>query len=163
MKKYFSFMLVLVLLTFFVNTTLVEAKACSGVLQAPDIPQIYSNQGHHVTLKTDSDSCYGSNTEVWFSNIQNLPADYPTHGGQMMTAYLYEEDPPGNPDEIVKQYLGVFSGRVMYNLYLSKTITPGLIDSTGDQYCELYMDYSMSGTIGGPVLKKLLNYQMCMK
>lgn len=137
---------------------------CEYGLQAPQIAQVVAtNRGKIVHLKTSADSCYGSNTSVYFSNYGTLPTWYVPNSGTIIHGYLWEEDPDGDDDELVKYYIGRFKGRVLNEFFLQETIRPGIIDSQGDQNCELYMTFSISGTTGGsPIPQGLFYYSICM-
>ena len=79
--------------------------------------------------------------------------------------YLYEDDPPSSePDELVKKYLFRVINRVITDAYLLNTFTPGNIDSTGDQTCELYLQ--IGGLTGQccniPMQKTVFDYNICM-
>ncbi len=76
---------------------------------------------------------------------------------------LTQEDPAGNDDERVKEYVGTAMGRVLTIFELSQTYITGNIDSEGDQTCELYLDFVISGKYGGPTVEKsLFNYSVCI-
>lgn len=165
MKKLISIIILLAIGAFFLKSINVSARECKNGLQAPEIPQggwIYNN-GELVSLKTSADSCYGSNTAVYFHNFGSLPASYADKIGTVLYGVLMEEDPGDDADERVKEYHGRFNGRVLTDIYLDSTITPGIIDSQGDQNCELYMKYSISGVPGGkPIDAGLFYYNICM-
>lgn len=165
-KVVFSLALVLTVVGIFWGNDIVAfAKECTAFYKAPKIPQVTVNRGHSINLTTAADSCYGSNTEVWFYNFGSAPNDVViTPGATVVWVELYEEDPPGDDDEWVKEYAGFFSGKVLTEFRLVKTIRPGIIDSQGDQNCEFYMTFSLSGYTGGPEIPEgLFDYQMCMK
>ncbi|MCI9434921.1 MAG: hypothetical protein HFI86_06605 [Bacilli bacterium] len=164
MKKVIGMTFLLVVGVFFLKNTNVSARDCEVGLQAPNIPQAYDyKNGNLVSLKTSADSCYGSNTAVYFHNFGSLPASYADKIGTVLYGDLMEEDPGDNPDEKVKEYRGYFNGRVLTDINLSRTVTPGIIDSQGDQTCELYMRFSISGVPGGPAIPAgLFYYNICM-
>ena len=150
---------------FFAGVMNTSARTCEYGLQAPQIPQGYAeNKGHLVELQTSANVCKGSNTSVYFSSFGSLPSWYTPSSGTIVHAYLVEDDPPSSePDERVKYYIGFFSGRVLTDFRLQVTITPGNIDSTGDQTCELYMLFSISGWTGEPAIPQgLFYYNICM-
>lgn len=66
-----------------VNLTIVEAKDCTEIYAAPHVYQVapYVNTTRDG-LYTSYDSCYGSNTEVWFSDM--------THFCATLSALLFE-------------------------------------------------------------------------
>lgn len=164
MKKNIGIIFILILTIVFGNVQKVSAKTCSGNLYAPQIGQVIpTNKGQTVALTTTAIACKGSNTEVWYSNFGSLPTSYTPSSGTVVYGSLYEEDPPGNPDELVKTYTGRFSGRVLTDFTLQLINTPGNIDSEGDQTCELYMTFYISGTYGGTAIpERLFDYNMCM-
>jgi len=164
MKKNMGLLIALVLTISFGEVQEVSAKTCSGNLYAPQIGQVVAtNKGQTINLTTTASACKGSNTEVWYSNLGSLPTIYIPSSGTVVYGSLYEEDPPGNPDELVKSYIGWFSGRVLTDFTLQTTNTPGNIDSEGDQTCELYMTFYISGTYGGTAIpERLFDYNMCM-
>lgn len=150
---------------FFVGVVNVSARTCEYGLQAPQIPQGYAeNKGHLVELQTAASACKGSNTSVYFSSFGSLPSWYTPSSGTIVHGYLTEDDPPAyEPDERVKYYIGFFSGRVLTDFQLNKTINSGNIDSEGDQTCELYMNFSISGITGEPAIPQgLFYYNICM-
>ncbi len=165
MKKLIGITILLAIGVFFLKSTNVSARDCEVGLPAPQIPQggwIYNN-GNLVSLKTSADSCYGSNTAVYFHNFGSLPASYADKIGTVLYGDLMEEDPGDDADEKVKDYRGYFNGRVLTDIVLNNTITSGIIDSQGDQNCELYMRYSISGVAGAdPIPAGLFHYNICM-
>lgn len=144
--------------------TTVSARECKYGLQAPQLPQGYAfNKGHLVKLKTTASACKGTNTAVYFSNFGSLPSWFVPTGGTIVNADLNEEDPAEyKPDELVKVYAGLFSGRVLTDFQLLRTVTPGNIDSEGDQTCELYMSFNIAGNGTQPVPQGLFYYSICM-
>lgn len=165
MKRNIFIFFVALYSTLFIGIVNTMAKECSYGLQAPEIPQPYNtNKGHTVVLKTSASACKGINTEVWFSKFGTLPSWYVPSNGTIIHADLMEDDPPGNDDELVKYYIGYFSGRTLVDFKLSKIFIEGNIDSEGDQTCELYMNFMISGTQNGkPIPQGLFYYDICMK
>lgn len=164
MKTKHLSLLVFALFVFILSGNFVQAKTCSLIKAAPYLAEAYTVPYVRVdkeTLTTAADSCYGSNTEVWFSSIKTMPDSW-THDTGYIHIDLYEEDPEGNDDERVKYYVGFVEGKVITSIQLIATNTPGLIDSTGDQQCELYLRFSTSGTTGRYINKSLFNYKICM-
>lgn len=165
MRKKFIIIGIFAIGLFFSGSFNVYARECTWGLQAPQIPQGYAeNKGNVVNLKTTASACKGVNTAVYFSKFGSLPNWYTPSSGTIVHGYLMEDDPPAyEPDERVKYYIGFFTGRVLTDFQLNKTITPGNIDSEGDQTCELYMNFSISGTTGGtPIPQGLFYYGICM-
>ncbi|MDD3409125.1 MAG: hypothetical protein PHX85_05795, partial [Methanobacteriaceae archaeon] len=80
-------------------------------------------------------------------------------------AELWEEDPPGNAHEKVKTYRGYNSGYTLLSWTYIGITTSGLIDSTGDQTCELYMKFKIETIDTSPFTimdSDLFRYTMCM-
>ncbi|MBR3523980.1 MAG: hypothetical protein IKN87_04815 [Bacilli bacterium] len=143
----------------------VNAADCAYGLQAPQIPQGYAyNSGDLVHLHTSYSACKGVNTAVYFGGFGSLPNWFEPTPNTVVHGDLMEWDPQEYaPNETVKHYYGTFTGRTLTNFYLSSTVTPGNIDSEGDQTCELYMDFSISGFNGGtPIPQGLFYYGICM-
>lgn len=114
-------------------------------------------------LKTNQDACMGNFTSVYFSAFRTFPESYPYLDAKF-NVWLYEEDPPGNDDELVKKYIFRVLNRVITEAYLLSTVTPGKIDSAGDQTCELYLQ--IGGLTGQccniPMQKTVFDYKICM-
>lgn len=164
MKK-ISLLIVGLYIALFCFKANVNAADCAYGLQAPQIPQGYSeNYGQVKALHTNDTQCKGVNTAVYFGSFGSLPNWYVPVSGTIVSAWLIEDDPPASePDERVKSYIGTFTGRTLTDFYLLNTITPGAIDSAGDQTCELYMAFSITGMDGGtPIPAGLFYYSMCM-
>lgn len=164
MKK-MSLLIVGLYIALFCFKSSVNAADCAYGLQAPQIPQGYAtNSGNVVNLYTSYSACKGVNTAVYFGSFGSLPNWYVPDSNTVVHGYLMEDDPPASePDETVKHYYGTFTGRTLTNFYLAATITSGNIDSEGDQKCELYMDFSISGFNGGtPIPQGLFYYSICM-
>lgn len=162
MKKILLSLFILGTICFGVKT--VSARECEYGLQAPELPQGYAfNRGHLAKLKTTASACKGTNTAVYFSNFKSLPSWFVPTGGTIVNALLNEEDPPEyKPDELVKKYAGLFTGRTLTEFVLLNTVTPGNIDSEGDQTCELYMTFNIAGNGTRPVPQGLFSYSICM-
>ncbi|MDD2435563.1 MAG: hypothetical protein PHO63_04840 [Bacilli bacterium] len=163
MKKNVLFLCLFAFGLLFVGAQQVNAT-CSGGLQAPQIAQVVAtNKGLTTSLTTTASACKGSNTAVWFSNFGTLPNWYQPSSGTIVHGHLWEDDPVGNPDERVKYYIGWFEGRVLTDFWLQETYITGNIDSEGDQTCELYMTFFISGTYGDPPIPQgLFYYNQCM-
>lgn len=145
------------------NVVNVKAKDCTEIHAAPHVYQVapYVNT-KHFGLYTSYDSCYGSNTEVWFSSFTFLP-DSVTNSVDPIWVDLMEGDPEGNEDELVKQYAVRIIGRTATDAQLIRTVTAGLIDSEGDKKAELYLRMVSGGRQGLSIEKSMFNYQICMK
>lgn len=163
MRKY-------VLLTFLFLTTLflfgaekVDAKTCTGYKPAPYMYEVSPEvKVIPESLQTADNVCKGSNTEVWFSAFRSLPASYPYQDGAIHVR-LWEDDPDGNEDEQVKYYIGTFYNKVVTEFWLNDTFITGNIDSVGDQTCELYLEFVISGRCCNyPVRATLFDYNICM-
>lgn len=164
MKKLTLTLLFTIAILFVACIENVEAKACTGPKPAPYMYEVSPwVKGPTYNLKTAASACKGSNTEVWFSAFRSLPTSTTTADGVIYVA-LWEEDPPGNDDERVKQYLGQYYNRVITTFYLNYTSIAGNIDSEGDQTCELYLMFE--GTTGTccnkPIKSTLFDYNICM-
>lgn len=127
-------------------------------------PQIYTSGAWRkdttYNITTSAASCYGSNTSVTFS-----PGAYIPMGRFYINGQLWEEDPAGNADEHVKNYQGYNSGYSLISWQIVSTVTSGLIDSTGDQTCELYMKYQIDLIDASPFTimdTDLFRYTMCI-
>lgn len=167
MKKRLVYSLILVITCMFIGLTNVSAKECTAHLQAPQIPQYPNwNIGHIVSLKTAANVCKGSNTEAWFSSFGTLPSWYTPGGGGVIWIELYEDDPAGNDDERVKEYVAHLNGRVISSVEIYRTYITGNIDSQGDQTCELYIrtqiSQNASGSIYTAIPQGMFNYRLCM-
>ncbi|MDD2377709.1 MAG: hypothetical protein PHD10_02750 [Bacilli bacterium] len=149
---------------FLISVENVQAKTCSGQKPAPYMYEVSPwVNGPIFPLTTAASACKGSNTEVWFNAFRSLPADTTVADGVIYVA-LWEDDPPGNDDERVKAYYGLFYNRVVTDFYLDYTSITGNIDSEGDQTCELYLVFE--GITGEccniPVRATLFDYNICM-
>lgn len=127
-------------------------------------PQIYTNgtwkKDGTFNVNTSLDSCYGSNTAVYFSDGSYLPM-----GRFNINAQLWEEDPPGNADEQIKNYQGYNSGYSLITWQYLNTVNSGKVDSTGDQTCELYMKFQIATIDPSPFTimdTNLFKYTMCI-
>ena len=163
MKKSLFFAALLTLFLTFVGTYDVSAKSCTKIKA---IPHMYQVAPEKTTLPSDplttsENTCKGTNTEVWFSSIKSMPDNWNYATGTIHIK-LYEEDPPGNPDELVKTYYGSVVNKTITSITLSSVDTPGNIDSVGDQTCELYLQFYSSGKYGASIEKSLFNRQICM-
>lgn len=163
MKKYGLPLLLIAFALFIFGVENVHAAQCSDQYYNPWMTQGWATDkvGPKVSLKTSAASCYGSDTQVWFSGFQSLPPNYP-NGSGWIYVNLYEDDPDGNADEHVKEYIGYITNRVITTFTLNYTYTPGIIDSSGDQYCELYCTFGISGNQGQYMEKNIFLYKMCM-
>lgn len=163
MKKSF----LLLAFTFVCMLTFAQRVDASSCYYGQPSPDLYVNGSWRKEptrkLTTTADSCYGTNASVIFSPGSHLPM-----GRFYIHARLYEEDPDGNDDEMVKTYRGYNPNT--YDLVSWEVIsvdTPGKIDSTGDQTCELYMKFQIedidNSTAPFKVVKaNLFKYTMCM-
>ena len=142
----------------------VDAKQCSSILQGTELNQGYpTNRGNVVYLNTSDTVCKGKNTEVWFSGFGTLPSWHAGGPSAVLYADLFDEDQPYSTDDFIKEYFGGFEGRVLTTFYLQSTIKPEAFENEGDTRCELYMQFHISGVIGGdPIPQGLFYYQMCM-
>lgn len=127
-------------------------------------PEIYTNgTWRKDTMRktlTTADSCYGTNSSVYFSDGSVLPM-----GRFNVHAELWEEDPAGNDDEKVKTYKGYNSGYTLMTWTYLGITTSGLIDGSGDQTCELYMRFKIELIDASPYTimdSDLFKYTMCM-
>lgn len=154
---------IIIMFSFFmIGFEKVEARTCSGIYAAPHLYQVSPDvRSNTYNLQTAYNQCLGSNTEVWFSSIKSMPDNWNFASGNLWIN-LWEEDPAGNDDEHVKQYVGYITNKTITSIQLNKTITPGAIDSAGDQTCELYLKFGSSGQYGLTIEKSLFNYQVCM-
>lgn len=163
MKKTLSFIGIVIFTFLFFGINNVDAKTCSNIYAAPHLYQVSPDvRSGTYNLTTSYNQCLGSNTEVWFSSIKSMPDSWYFSSGTLWIN-LWEEDPAGNDDEHVKEYIGSITNKTITNIYLNRTITPGAIDSAGDQTCELYLKFGSSGKYGLTIEKSLFNYQVCMK
>lgn len=162
MKKRMPILLILIAVMFAMGIQKVEAKSCSGVQAAPHMFQVSPyKKAPTFNLQTAQNVCKGSNTEVWFSGIKSLPDSW-TYASGNLWIDLFEEDPAGNDDEHVKSYIGWITNKTITSIVLDGTVTPGNIDSVGDQTCELYLRMVSSGQYGKSIEKSLFNYNICM-
>lgn len=158
MKKVFLIMILFI--CGFISIGTVDAACEYGVPS----PQIYTNgtwkKDGTFNVQTSADSCYGSNTAVYFSDGSYLPM-----GRFNINAQLWEEDPLGNADEHVKNYQGYNSGYSLISWTFVNIVTSGKIDSTGDQTCELYMKFQIVTIDPSPFTimdTNLFKYTMCI-
>lgn len=164
MKKDYKKIFLVIICIIGVFCSIVEAKTCTEIYAAPYIFEVFPDKKSDIYyLNTSENTCMGYNTEVWFSSFKSLPERWAEYGTGYLYVSLYEEDPDGNPDERVKDYVGYVTNRVITSMELNKIVTPGAIDSEGDQQCELYLTFGSSGYQGRAINTSLFNYQICMK
>lgn len=157
MKKKF---ILLLFACMFIFTSKVNAACEYGIPS----PEIYTNgswtSDYIKNVKTSSDSCYGRNAKVTFSSGSYLPA-----GRFYIHGELYEDDPPGNDDELIKTYKGYNNGYNLISWEVGKEYNMGKVDSPGDQTCELYMKFKIETIDASPytIMKRdLFRYTMCI-
>lgn len=142
----------------------VQAKTCTDYQPAPYMYEVAPDvKGPTFDLTTEADACKGSNTEVWFRGYRAFPSNYEIQDGAIHVR-LWEEDPEGNDDEQVKYYMGTFYNKVITEFRLLNTFITGNIDSAGDQKCELYLTFAISGLKCCYVEFKasVFDYNICM-
>lgn len=162
MKKNILLSFVFIASLFVLGTSEVNAKSCSGIKAAPHMYQVAPTvRVDTEPLTTAYGTCKGSNTEVWFSSPQTLPNSW-TYANGVIWIDLYEEDPPGNADEHVKEYAGMVENKTIWEFRLVRTLEYDNIDSEGDSTCELYLTFYSSGYQGYTIDKSLFNYKICM-
>lgn len=162
MKKLIT--LSVIILFIFMTSIKVSAKSCTGYKPAPYFYEVAPDKKDTTySLKTSANQCLGSNTSVYFTNFRSFPNTYMS-GTTVFHVTLKEEDPPGNDDESVKSYLFVVRNRIIDEVRLDKVLTPGAIDSAGDQTCELYLLFwGATGTCCyNEIRKSVLDYNICM-
>ena len=141
----------------------VDAREYSDYLVNPHMNQVAPpTYGVEAALGTTADSCYAVNAAVIFTGFKTLPTSFgATDASVHMT--LYENDQAPNEDEIIKRYQAVYADSECYKVIVGDIFTTGVLDSTGDQTCELIMDFVMSGHYYGPRIEStILTYRMFM-
>ena len=161
MKKVSLFMIAMAVILF--NAPLMTFAQCTGYQPAPYFYEVSPARNTSIySLTTSANTCYGSNTAVWFANFRSFPESYTYDAKFNIT--LYESDPEGNDDERVKTYFARVQNRVITDLYLQTIHTTGAIDSVGDQTCELYLSFhSATGVCCyHQISASVLDYNICM-
>lgn len=144
-----------------VGTTRVSAKECGDIVAAPHMYQVAPTvSGQKFNLHTAQSTCYGYNTEVWYSSFKSLPDSWTFSSGNLWMD-LYEAD-VNNADDHVKSYVGWITNKTITSIDVLKVITSGAIDSSGDNQAELYLTFYSSGYYGYSIEKSLFNYKICM-
>lgn len=165
MKKIVLVTTILLFITISIFPKTTHAKTCTNYQPQPYFYQVAPDVTTPVYhLQTASNVCQGTNTEVWFRAFRTFPESY-GYLDAKFDVWLYEDDPADSePDELVKKYIFRVINRVITEAYLLDTPTPGNIDSTGDQTCELYLQ--IGGLTGQccyiPMEKTVFDYNICM-
>ncbi len=94
------------------------------------------------SLKTKYTTITGPHCYVYFSDRTDLPSYFASTNDRIMHISLYEEDAGNNADDLVKLYTYKFKGRLMDGVTWELK-DPGNIDSSGDQYGELYLQFML--------------------
>lgn len=121
----------------------VSARECTYGNPAPHLYFDKSwTYGQTFDLHTSASSCLAENIEVYFD------WNYEKIGNALVSveAYLMEEDEDPNPDDFAKSYEGIIYKRWSYDSWERKEVQSGNLDSAGDQKCELYMKFRLTGT-----------------
>lgn len=162
MKKIISFTFLFVISLLLFGFEPAEAKECTGYKAAPYMYQVSPLTNTSIyKLKTAQNVCKGSNTEVYFRAFRAAPSSFPSDDITVRVS-LKEDDPEGNTDETVKNYVLYGWNRTISEISYT-TVTAGNIDSQGDQTCELYLQMCTSGTCcNREVRATLFDYQICM-
>ncbi len=166
MKRKIGMMIFVVTLAFIIGTQNVEARNYSPYYQSPYMYQIYPIvQGDVASVKTSYNTCRSENSGVLFSGFKTLPSYYPYSDGVLVHMNFYEDDPPASePDEHIKKYTAVYFDREISEVQISGYSGDRNIDSAGDQTCELYLTFYISGNQGGtPITQSLFTYRMFME
>ncbi len=163
MKKVFLSFGAFFLLTILLSSQHVFAQNCSGWQGNPYMYQVSPDvKSPTFKLKTEASACKGANTAVYFGAFRSLPDSYQIHN-PVIWVDLYEEDPPGNADEHVKAYAVRYFNRVVSDVVITDVYETGNIDSEGDQTCELYLTFVISGECCYiPFQATIFDYNVCM-
>ena len=163
MKRVFLSLIAVLLPIVLLSSQHVYAQECSGWQGNPYMYQVapYVN-GPTFKLKTEASACKGSNTAVYFGAFRSLPDSYQINN-PVIWVDLFEEDPPGNADEKVKSYAVRYFNRVISDVVITDVYETGNIDSEGDQTCELYLSFVISGNCCNiPFQATIFDYNICM-
>ena len=106
----------------------------------PNMELLTPSNTQTYDLYTSASTIKGSNSFVYFSYMQSLPSAFASSNDRLMHISLYEDDPSGNADELVKIYEYEFRGRKPDGVTVT-TINSGNIDSSGDQKGEFYLQF----------------------
>lgn len=165
MKHKILMLSIIMTITFAFGIKNIEARNYSDYFQNPYMYQVTpAVKGNLAHIRTSYSSCRGENAGVIFSGFKPLPSYY-TLDDALVHMTLYEDDPPSSePDERIKNYYANYIDRVIYEVNVGKLITSGNIDTAGDPNCELYMDFLISGFVGGhPIQDNIFTYRMFME
>ncbi len=118
-------------------------------------------KGETVTLQASYGTCRAQDVGTMFYNFKQLP-ELDIYGNDaVIHAEMYEEDPAQyKPDEHIKNYRLVYFNRTLNEIYIDKIMETGNIDSTGDAYCELYLQFYISGYYRSEFKYQVFEYRM---